>query len=335
MRVALALGSGGARGYAHIGVINELEDRGHEIVAVAGSSMGALVGGVFAAGELGPYTEWVLGLSQRSVLRQMDPALASGGVIRADRVLGSMAELVGDRRIESLPIRYTAVAVDLLAGREVWLDEGPLDRAIRASIGIPGVIAPAAVNGRILVDGGVLNPVPVAATATARADLVVAVSLQGPRGRQPAAPTRESADRRPVAEWWERFRSNAAGILSSDAVEAVAQRLPVRRAAPDVPEAELAAELVATADPGATDVLPSVSMREVVSLSLDAAQSALTRYSLAAHPPDLLITVPKDACRTLDFHRAAELIDLGRTLARDALDREAPDDEPEPGGPLP
>ncbi|WP_246000185.1 patatin-like phospholipase family protein [Nocardioides pocheonensis] len=339
MRVALALGSGGARGYAHIGVINELQERGHEIVAVAGSSMGALVGGVFAAGELASYTEWVLGLSQRSVLRQMDPALASGGVIRADRVLGSMAELVGDRRIESLPIRYTAVAVDLLAGREVWLDEGPLDRAIRASIGIPGVIAPTAVNGRILVDGGVLNPVPVAATATARADLVVAVSLQGPRGRQPYAPTRESAERRPVAEWWERFRSNAAGILSSDAVEAVAQRLPVRRTAPDVPEADVAAELVATADPatadGAADVLPSVSMRDVVSLSLDAAQSALTRYSLAAHPPDLLITVPKDACRTLDFHRAAELIDLGRTLAREALDREAPEDDPEPGGTQP
>jgi NTE family protein len=327
LRVALALGSGGARGYAHIGVINELEARGHEIVAVAGSSMGALVGGVFAAGELPAYTEWVLGLSQRAVLRQMDPALASGGVMRAERVLSSMSELVGDRRIEGLPIRYTAVAVDLLAGREVWLDEGPLDRAIRASIGIPGVIAPAVVNGRVLVDGGVLNPVPVAATATARADLVVAVSLQGPRSRQPfAAPTRESADRRPVAEWWERFRSNAAGILSSDALEAFAQRLPVRRPAPDAPEPEPAE--TPDAEAAAGDVLPAIGMREVVSLSLDAAQGALTRYSLAAHAPDLLITVPKDACRTLDFHRAAELIDLGRTLAREALDREAPEETP-------
>jgi NTE family protein len=334
LRVALALGSGGARGYAHIGVINELQERGHEIVAVAGSSMGALVGGVFAAGELPAYTEWVLGLSQRSLLRQMDPALASGGVMRAERVLSSMSELVGDRRIENLPIRYTAVAVDLLAGREVWLDEGPLDRAIRASIGIPGVIAPAVVNGRILVDGGVLNPVPVAATATARADLVVAVSLQGPRSRQPfAAPTRESTDRRPVAEWWERFRSNAAGILSSDAVEAVAQRLPVRRSAPDAAEPEPAVTPDADTAAGG-DALPTMGMREVVSLSLDAAQGALTRYSLAAHAPDLLITVPKDACRTLDFHRAAELIDLGRALARDALDRDAPE-EPETGDVVP
>jgi NTE family protein len=306
-------------------VINELEERGHEIVAVAGSSMGALVGGVFAAGELASYTEWVLGLSQRAVLRQMDPALSSGGVIRADRVLSSMAELVGDRRIEELPIRYTAVAVDLLAGREVWLDQGPLDRAIRASIGIPGVIAPAAVNGRILVDGGVLNPVPVAATATASADLVVAVSLQGPRSRQSSAPTRESADRRPVAEWWERFRSNASGILSSDAVEAVAQRFPGLRPGAGEPAAARRAEADVEAD-----TLPSMSMREVVSLSLDATQGALTRYSLAAHAPDVLIAVPKDACRTLDFHRAAELVDLGRRLAREALDG-AQLDEPDAG----
>lgn len=314
-RVALALGSGGARGYAHIGVIQELRARGHEIVGVAGSSMGALVGGVFAAGQLEAYTEWVLGLSQRAILRQMDPALTAGGVIRADRVLSSMAELVGDRRIEDLPIRYTAVAVDLLAGREVWLDEGPLDRAIRASIGIPGVITPAVVNGRVLVDGGVLNPVPVAATASSPADLVVAVSLQGPRGRQgSAAPARESAERRPVAEWWDRFRRNAAGMISSDAVDALAQRVGALRPAAASPVEEV------------EESIPSLGMREVVSLSLDAAQSALTRYSLAAHAPDVLITVPKDACRTLDFHRAAELVDLGRDLARQALDQVQLDD---------
>lgn len=308
-RIALALGSGGARGYAHIGVINELQERGHQIVSVAGSSMGAVVGGVFAAGELDAYTDWVLGLSQRAVLRQLDPSLTSAGVIRADRVLARMVEIVGDRRIEDLPVRFTAVAVDLLASREVWLDEGPLDRAIRASIGIPGVITPAAVNGRLLVDGGVLNPVPVAATASSHADLVVAVSLQGQRSRHAGAtPTRESADRRPAAEWLDRFRANAAEALSSDAVAAIAQRLASLR-------------------PGAgasghddTEQLPAVGMLEVLSLALDASQSALTRYCLAAHAPDILITVPKDACRTLDFHKAAELIDLGRDLARAALD---------------
>ena len=316
-RVALALGSGGARGYAHIGVINELERRGHQIVSVAGSSMGSVIGGMFAAGTLDEYTRWVLSLTQRGVLRELDPALSTAGVLSAERVLARMVEFTGDRRIEDLPIRFTAVAVDLLASREVWLDAGPLDRAIRASIGIPGVVTPVAVNGRLLVDGGVLNPVPVAATATSQADLVVAVSLQGQR-RHPvaAAPRRESADHRPTAEWWGHFRANAAEMLSSDALDALAQRLAALRpgTANQRPE---------DADP---ESLPAVHMSEVLNLSSDAAQGALARYCLAAHPPDVLITVAKDACRTLDFHKAAELIDLGRNLAREALDQAQLDD---------
>jgi len=312
-RIALALGSGGARGYAHIGVINELRERGHQIVSVAGSSMGAIVGGAFAAGQLDGFTDWVLGLSQGAVLRQVDPTLTRAGVIRAERVLARMAEFVGDRRIEDLPIRFTAVAVDMLAGREVWLDEGPLDRAIRASIGIPGVITPAAVNGRLLVDGGVLNPVPVAAIAACHADLVVAVSLHGQPTRHAAAsPARESADHRPAAEWWDHFRASAAEVLSSDTAAALAPRRTLRR--PGATPSQQAGDI----DSGS---LPSIGMLEVLSLSLDASQSALTRYSLAAHVADVLITVPKDACRTADFHKAAELIDLGRDLARQALDQ--------------
>jgi NTE family protein len=312
VRVALALGSGGARGYAHIGVIDELLGRGHQIVSVAGSSMGAVVGGMFAAGQLDNYTQWVLGLSPRGVVRQLDPSLTTAGVIRAERVLARMVELTGDRRIEDLPIRFTAVAVDLLASREVWLDAGPLDRAIRASIGIPGVVTPVAVNGRLLVDGGVLNPVPVAATATSHADLVVAVSLQGQR-RHPvaAAPTRESADHRPTTEWWGRFRSSAVDMLSPDALDAV-QRLAPLRSGTSHQRAD-----VTNSD---TDSLPSIHMREVLNLSMDAAQGALARYCLAAHPPDVLVTVPKDACGTFDFHKAAELISMGRDLARQALD---------------
>ena len=318
LRIALALGSGGARGYAHIGVINELEDRGHQIVSVAGSSMGAVVGGMFAAGQLESYTHWVLGLSQRGVLRQLDPSHTTAGVIRAERVLARMVELIGDRRIEDLPVRFTAVAVDLLASREVWLDAGPLDRAIRASIGIPGIITPVAVNGRLLVDGGVLNPVPVAATATSQADLVVAVSLQGQR-RHPiaVAPTRESADHRPEAEWWGRFRSSAAEMLSPDALDALAQRVAALRSG----TANQHTDDTDTDTDSDTESLPSVHMLEVLNLSSDAAQGALARYCLAAQPPDVLVTVPRDVCRTFDFHKAADLISLGRDLARQALDQ--------------
>ena len=310
VRTALALGSGGARGYAHIGVINALQDRGCQIVSVAGSSMGALVGGVFAAGQLDSFTEWVLGLSRRGVLRQVDPSHTTAGVIRAERVLASMAEFVGDRRIEDLPVRFTAVAVDLLAGREVWLAEGPLDRAIRASIGMPAVFTPVVINGRLYVDGGVLNPVPVAATAAANAELVVAVSLHGPPRGRSATPGRESPDRRPAAEWWSHFRTNVAEVLGVDEVGGLMQHKGPTRPSTTGTSPELDSES-----------LPAVGLLEVMTLSLDAAESALTRYSLAAHAPDVLITVPKDACRTADFHRAAELIDLGQELAGRALDR--------------
>lgn len=309
-RIALALGSGGARGYAHIGVIEALTERGYQIVAVAGSSMGAVVGGALAAGELPAFTSWARSLSQRDVLRHLDPSRSSSGVIRAERIITRLGELVGERMIEDLPMRFTAVAVDLLAGREVWLDRGPLDRAVRASIGIPGLITPLAVNGRLLVDGGVLSPVPVAATATAQADLVVAVSLQGPRTHPAGASlVHDTAEKRPTPEWWERFRTNTSDLLNVETLPAITQRLITRREAADREEP----------DEVAAQILPSISLIQALTLTLDISQSALANYCLAAHVPDILITVPKDACRTLDFHKADELIELGRRLADETL----------------
>ncbi len=137
-RVALALGSGGARGYAHIGVIDELHHRGYEIVGIAGSSMGALVGGLQAAGKLDDFADWARALTQRAVLRLLDPAITAAGALRADKILDAVRDILGDATIEELPIPYTAVATDLLSGRSVWLQRGPVDAAIRASIAIPG-----------------------------------------------------------------------------------------------------------------------------------------------------------------------------------------------------
>jgi NTE family protein len=179
MRVALALGSGGARGYAHIGVINELRDRGHEIVGIAGSSMGALVGGLQAADKLDDYTAWASSLTQRAVLRLLDPSLTAAGVLRAEKILDAVREILGDVAIEDLPIPYTSVSTDLITGRSVWLQRGPVDEAIRASIAIPGVISPHVLDGRLLADGGILDPLPMAPLAGVRADVTIAVSLNG------------------------------------------------------------------------------------------------------------------------------------------------------------
>ena len=313
MRVALALGSGGARGYAHIGAIEVLRDRGIEVASVAGSSMGALVGGLHAAGKLDEYTDWSLGLTRSDVLRLLDLSLSAPGAIRAEKIFARVRELLDGALIEDLPVPYTAVATDLLARKEVWFQRGPLDVAIRASIAIPSIITPVMLNGRLLADGGLMNPVPIAPTASVPADAVVAISLHGePRGAV-EAPARESAEERPVEEWVERFRRGASRLVDRDMMRSLVQRFGGGDGATseDIePIVEEFGELPA-----------GLGKFDVMNLSLDAMQSVLARYRFAGYPPDVLISVPKDACRSLDFHRAAEVIELGRTLTAEALDR--------------
>lgn len=315
IRVALALGSGGARGYAHIGVIQGLEERGYQIVCVAGTSMGALVGGLHAAGELEPYTEWVGNLTQRDVLRLLDPSLKAPGAIRADKILSRVSELLGGAVIEELPIPFTAVATDLLARKEVWFQHGPVDAAIRASIALPSVITPVVLNGRLLADGGLMNPIPIAPMAASGADLTIGVSLAGERETQRGqTPVPESAAARPTEEWLDRFRRTAAQVLDRELFRRVSSRLVGARAASVAEEAEEVAEEVFGVLP------PGLRTLDVMEMSLDVMQSVVTQYRLAGYPPDLLITIPKDACRTLDFHKAADMIALGRHLTIEALD---------------
>lgn len=253
--VSLVLGSGGARGYAHIGVIEELLAQGFEIRSVSGASMGALIGGIYAAGKLDAYRDWARGLQKFDVLRLLDWTFR-GGLIKGDRIIGRLRELIGDVAIENLPIPYTAVAVDILAQREVWFTRGPLFDAIRASIAIPTVFRPHHYEGRVLVDGGLLNPVPITPTLRDLTDCTIAVDVN-------AAPDDEHGP------------------------------LPDTRT-----------------DPG---------LLETFARSLDAVQSTLTRYRLAAQPPDLLVPIPRSAGAFYEFHRAPELIELGRARTRAAL----------------
>ncbi len=315
-RVALALGSGGARGYAHIGVIEALEERGYDIVGIAGTSMGAVVGGLHAAGRLPAYTDWVSDLNHRDVLRLLDPSIKGPGVIRADKILARVSELLGGARIEELAIPFTAVATDLLAHKEVWFQQGPVDVAIRASIALPSIITPVVLNGRLLADGGLMNPLPIAPTASSDADATVAVSLAGePAGQSGRLPVRESSEARPVEEWLERFRRTAAQVLDRDVVRLVTSKFGAGRSTtPGSASEEVVEEVFG-------DLPPGLRTLDVMELSLDTLQSVVARYRLAGYPPDLLITVPKSACRTIDFHKAPEMIALGRKLAFEALDQ--------------
>ena len=217
--MALALGSGGARGYAHIGVIHELQDRGYQIVGIAGSSMGALVGGLQAAERLDEFADWARSLTQRSILRLLDPSITAAGVLRAEKILDAVRDILGAATIEELPIPYTAVATDLLAGKSVWLQRGPVDEAIRASIAIPGVIAPHVIDGRLLADGGILDPLPMAPIAAVNADLTIAVSLSGSETLADAEP-----EPRPTTEWLNRMLSSTSALLDSPTARAVLDR---------------------------------------------------------------------------------------------------------------
>jgi NTE family protein len=308
-RVALALGSGGARGYAHIGVIYELRDRGYQIVGIAGSSMGALVGGLQAAERLDEFADWAQSLTQRAILRLLDPSITAAGVLRAEKILDAVRDILGAATIEQLPIPYTAVATDLLAGKSVWLQRGPVDEAIRASIAIPGVIAPHVVDGRLLADGGILDPLPMAPIAAVNADLTIAVSLSG-------SETGGSRDPEPRSstEWLNRMLSSTSALLDWPTARAVLNRFGA-----SIPEVgETAVEMAENADD--EPYVPKLGGFEVMNRTIDIAQAALARHTLAAYPPDLLIEVPRSACRGLEFHRAAEVIDIGRMLAARALD---------------
>lgn len=199
--VALALGSGGARGYAHIGAIQELEARGFDIISISGTSVGAMVGGLYAADKLPQFTEWVSNLKQTDVIRLLDPSFSAPGAIKAEKVMSKVRTMLGKARIEDLRIPYTAVATDVMQSKEVWFQKGPLDAAIRASIAIPSLISSVTIGGRLFVDGGVLNPLPLAPLASVKADLVVAISLSGAGSNHPMGnPAIISSDKQAAKE---------------------------------------------------------------------------------------------------------------------------------------
>ncbi len=280
--VSLVLGSGGARGLAHIGVIRELLARGYDIRAISGSSMGAVVGGIHAAGGLDAYEQWVTGLAQSDVFRLLDWTFSGGGLIRGTLLMTRLRDLIGDCDIESLPLDFTAVAVDIERGREVWFTDGPLFEAMRASMAVPSIFTPHAYRGRMLVDGGLLNPVPVAPTQRTLTDLTVVVDLNG-----------ESVEPPPL------------------------QKLPAE-VSPGL-LARLRGYLPG-GNGDAKPVETGLAMSDVLMRSLETMQAAITRQHLAVFWPDVVISVPKNTCLFHEFHLAASLIDYGRQLAAAALD---------------
>jgi len=288
------LGSGGARGLAHIGVIDVLLERGYRIDGIAGCSMGALIGGVYATGKLDVYRDWVCALERTDIISLMDISFGNGGLLRGNRIMDALRELIGDVDISELPIKYVAVATDLNARREVWIDRGPLFDAIRSSIAIPTVFTPVERGGRTLVDGGLLNPLPVSPTLSDATDLTIAVDLSG--AAESGAAERVNRVEAAESEEGQSYHAAIQGFIN-DALGKVAQSLA-----------------------GGTQKGDERSMMDVVNRSFEIMQVTIARHNLASHPADLVIRVPRNACRSFDFHKAAGLIQLGRELTEKALD---------------
>ncbi|MBT3382474.1 MAG: phospholipase [Prolixibacteraceae bacterium] len=287
-KVALVLGSGGARGTAHIGVIRELEKRGYEITSISGTSMGALVGGIYASGKLDEYESWLRSLSKIDMFNLVDFTLSTSGIIKADKVLKEIQKFIPDYKIEELPIKYAAVVTDFKQKKEVVLTEGSLFEAIRASISIPFVITPVLKSDTVFVDGGVLNPVPVNRVARQKNDILIAVNVNA-----------QIPFTKPIVENLDfgYFEKLTKGKLSGFQKK-LSSLFPAN-----------------TQKKEYTGVGYFNLISETSSLML----SQIAKLTLAMNPPDILIEVSRESCGTFDFYKAAELIELGKEATRESM----------------
>lgn len=291
--IRLVLGSGGARGLAHIGAIREIEKRGYKINSVIGCSVGAIVGGYYCAGKLDKFEEWVCSLSEWDVVRFMDFSLFSkNGIMKGDLLTDTMRELVGDQSIEDLPISFAAVATNINDHKEVWLTKGDLFDAIRASMAIPGLMAPKEIDGKTLVDGGLLNPLPGAPTYLDGTQFTIAISLAGRDVDQPFGPNPPESAESSI----DRYRKSIDEFLGS-----VQDKLGLEPKKEKVEKEEL----------GVSGVMLE---------AFDAMQQTIARYRLAAYPPDVLIEIPNNICRTLEVYKARQLIYAGEHWARETFE---------------
>ncbi len=296
--VSLVLGSGGARGLAHIGVIKWLVENDYQIKSISGSSIGALIGGIYASGHLDKYEKWVRGINKMDIISLLDIAWRSDGLVRGDKIINTLVELLGDQLIEDLPLSFTAVASDIKNEKEVWINSGSLFEAIRASISMPLFFTPVKRNGGVLIDGGVLNPMPIAPTFGDQTDLIIAVGLGGCKEKR-VVKTASKQPEKPSALQQDHIHKKIMGFIN---------RFRNGQKIKEVKTPEKAL------DWGALDI---------VNQALDAMQSTITRQKLAAYPADYIIEIARNSCTILEFDRAQEMIALGYQKAQLALPTKA------------
>jgi len=288
-KIHLVLGSGGARGVAHIGVIEELEKSGYEIIEVIGCSMGAVVGGIYAAGHLSAYKEWMFGLTKKGVFDLLDFTFTKQGFVKGEKLFAKHLEVTGEEKIEDFDIPFTAVATDMRNHEEVHFRSGDLYKALRASVSIPGFFVPVVENGQVLVDGGVLNPLPVNLVNKQEDAEIVAVNLNGPidpKYDDPPEPDRLEE----MQKWFDKLLPDS---IKNNRKQKNKSELP--------------------AEPN------SFSLFELMDSTFSFTQDRLTELIIQMYRPDHLIEIPRNACGVFDFDQGKRVCEIGKEAYSQAM----------------
>ena len=273
------LGSGGARGLAHVGVIRWLEEHGHKIRSISGCSIGSFIGGAYATGTLDAIVDWMENLTKKEIYSMLDLSFSRDSLVKGDRLVEVIQSKIGTGLIEDLPIKFTAVAADIATEKEHWFQAGPIDQAIRASVSLPLLFTPHNVDGVQLIDGGILNPTPIEPTLGDDTDLTIAVDLGGPMMEE-TTPEPEKAK----SPWQQKMDDFLDSMRFSE-----------------------------------SKPKDQWDMFYITDQSFNTMQNAIARSRMADNPPDHLIAIPRNKCGTLEFDRSAEMVEYGYRLAKEQL----------------
>jgi NTE family protein len=289
--VSLVLSSGGARGMAHIGAIEVLVESGYEIVSIAGCSAGALIGGIYATGQLPKFKDWICNLDRVDVFSLMDFTFSSKGFIKGDKVFGELKKLIADCQIEDLLIPFSCTAVEIPSGMEKIFKTGSLYQAIRASGSIPSVMTPAKIGKHEYIDGGIINPIPFNLIPDKnRGELLVAVDLNGPKGdiiHLKKKEKKESSLKLP--SWLTEYQNKFTNYFYAENKG------------------------------GESEKVKGMSSIELLNFSFDLLQDKLSNLVIEKHPMDIMVEISREQAGTLEFHRAEELIEVGKIKTKEAI----------------
>lgn len=274
-KISLVLGSGGARGMAHVGVIKWLEENNFNIIAISGCSIGALIGGSYSTGRLDSFEEWIKQFSKSDVFGMLDFVFSKDGLVKGSKVIEALKEFIGTENIEDLDIDFTAVAADISQEKEIWIQSGPIFEAVRASISLPLFFTPYVLDGVPLIDGGILNPTPIEPVLPIESDAIVAVNLGG-------TPI--------IEEKKEKLTSKSEFQLKLD-------------------------EFVESLKFSKSKKSTEWDMLYIADQSFNSMQNMIANQKMSLNPPDFLVDIPRNKCGTLEFERAEELIAYGYELA--------------------